>query len=164
VGEVVIRSPARYGPPMDADRYDDEVVRLYETLLNAWNRQDGDAMAATFADDGEMIGFDGSQVGGRSEIASEMSRIFADHETATFVWKVRSARPLAPGLGLLRAVAGMVPPGQSDINPDVNTHHTVLASRSDDGWRIVLFQNTPAQFHGRPELKERLTEELRRLL
>jgi hypothetical protein len=38
---------------MDADRYDDEVVRLYEALLNAWNRRDGDAMAATFADDGE---------------------------------------------------------------------------------------------------------------
>jgi uncharacterized protein (TIGR02246 family) len=149
---------------MGADRYDDELVGLYESLLNAWNRRDGDAMAATFADDGEMIGFDGSQVTGRSEIASEMNRIFADHETATYVWKVRSARALGPGAGLLRAVAGMIPPGGSDINPDVNTHHTVLANTSDDGSRIVLFQNTPAQFHGRPELKERLTEELRGVL
>jgi uncharacterized protein (TIGR02246 family) len=149
---------------MDADRHDDEVVGLYESLLSAWNRRDGDGMAVTFADDGEMIGFDGSQVTGRSEIASEMNRIFAEHETASFVWKVRNARALGPGLALLRAVAGMVPPGQSDINPDVNTHHTVLASRSDDAWRIVLFQNTPAQFHGRPELKERLTEELRRVI
>jgi uncharacterized protein (TIGR02246 family) len=148
---------------MDADHYDDEVVGLYESLLRAWNQRDGDGMAAIFADDGEMIGFDGSQVTGRSQIASEMNRIFADHETASFVWKVRGVRALGPGLALLRAVAGMVPPGQSDISPDVNTHHTVLASRSD-AWRIVLFQNTPAQFHGRPELKERLTEELRRVL
>lgn len=34
------------------------------------------------------------------------------------------------------------------------------------GWnrRSALFQNTPAQFHGRPELVEALTEELRQLL
>jgi len=28
---------------------------------------------------------------------------------------------------------------------------------------IALFQNTPAQFHGRPELAQQLTEELRQL-
>jgi hypothetical protein len=28
----------------------------------------------------------------------------------------------------------------------------------------VLLQNTPAQFHGRPDLVEMLTEELRRVL
>ena len=33
-----------------------------------------------------------------------------------------------------------------------------------DGWRIALYQNTPAQFHGRPELSRALTEELRQLL
>jgi hypothetical protein len=27
-------------------------------------------------------------------------------------------------------------------------------------WRIVLFQNTPAQFHGRPSLVEEMTREL----
>jgi hypothetical protein len=31
-------------------------------------------------------------------------------------------------------------------------------------WRIALFQNTPAQFHGRPELVQQLTEQLRQLL
>ena len=31
-------------------------------------------------------------------------------------------------------------------------------------WRIILFQNTPAQFHGRPELAQQLTDELRELL
>jgi hypothetical protein len=27
---------------------------------------------------------------------------------------------------------------------------SVVASRGDDGWRIIVFQNTPAAFHGRP--------------
>lgn len=58
----------------------------------------------------------------------------------------------------------MVPPGGADLNPDVNTHHTLLAERNDREWLIALFQNTPAQFHGRPELRERMTEELCELL
>ncbi len=41
---------------------------------------------------------------------------------------------------------------------------TLVAVKSDGKWRILLFQNTPAQFHGRPELVQQMTEELRRLL
>jgi uncharacterized protein (TIGR02246 family) len=137
---------------------------LYRRLLDAWNRQDADEMAACFAEEGEMIGFDGSQAQGRSEIANHLRPIFADHETATFVAKVRSVREMSPNVTLLRAAAGMVPPRGSDIDPEVNTHHTVLATRSEDQLLIVLFQNTPAQFHGRPELKEAWTEEMRALI
>jgi uncharacterized protein (TIGR02246 family) len=77
---------------------------------------------------------------------------------------VREVRSLAPGVALLRAAAGMVPPGGDDLNPDVNTVQTLLAARAGDGWRIVLFQNTPAQFHGRPELTEQHLAELRPLV
>ena len=61
------------------------------------------------------------------------------------------------------SAAGMVPPGGDDLNPAVNTLQTLLAARSRDGWRIVLFQNTPAQFHGRPELTEQHLAELRQV-
>jgi uncharacterized protein (TIGR02246 family) len=142
----------------------DGIDALYRRLLNAWNDRDGGAMAATFALHGEMIGFDGSQIQGRSQIASELNRIVSDHETAAFVAKVKGVRRLAEGIAFLRAIAGMIPPGQSDLNPDVNTHHTVLAERIEGEWLISLFQNTPAQFHERPELRERFTEELRQLL
>jgi hypothetical protein len=39
-----------------------------------------------------------------------------------------------------------------------------VAAKRAGHWRIALFQNTPAQFHGRPELAKALTEELRQLL
>jgi hypothetical protein len=41
---------------------------------------------------------------------------------------------------------------------------TLIAVKRDGQWRIVLFQNTPAQLHGRPELVQAMTEELRQLL
>lgn len=55
------------------------------------------------------------------------------------------------------------PPGKTDINAAVNAIQTLAAKRHDGEWRIASLQNTPAQFHGRPELVEQLTEELRRL-
>jgi uncharacterized protein (TIGR02246 family) len=137
---------------------------LYDQLLAGWNQRNADAMAEPFLEDGESIGFDGSQQVGRAEIAATMGTIFADHSPAAFVAKVRSVRFLGADAAILRAVAGMVPPGKADIEPKVNTHHTVIAQKRGGQWGIALFQNTPAQFHGRPDLVEQLTEELRALL
>jgi uncharacterized protein (TIGR02246 family) len=101
---------------------------------------------------------------GRSEIETTLAQIFAHHETAPYVSKVREVRLLTPDVAILRAVVGMVPPGQTDINPAVNAIQSLTAVKRDGRWRIALFQNTPAQFHGRPELAQQLTEELRQLL
>lgn len=50
------------------------------------------------------------------------------------------------------------------IYSNVNTHYTLIVVKKDGNWRIQLFQNTPAQFHGRPELVEQMTEELSAIL
>lgn len=140
------------------------VAALYRQLLDSWNRRDASAFAALFDDEGQSIGFDGSPMSGRDEIATTLGQIFADHVTARYVARVRGVRLLAPDVGLLRAVVGMVPPGQSDINPAVNAMQTMVAVNRVGEWRIALLQNTPAQFHGRPGMVEALTQELRELL
>jgi uncharacterized protein (TIGR02246 family) len=144
---------------------DSEAVRaLHEKLLDAWNRGSASGMAALFEDNGNVVGFDGSQLDGRAAIESEMGRIFEDHVTAAYVARIREIRFLTSGVAILRAVAGMIPPGQSDLNPAVNAVQTLVAVRSGEHWRIAVFQNTPAQFHGRPELVVQLTDELRQAL
>jgi hypothetical protein len=65
---------------------------------------------------------------------------------------------------ILSAVVGMLPLGMIDLNPAANAIHTLLAVFQADQWRIALLQNTPAQYHGRPELAKALTVELRALL
>ena len=141
-----------------------EVRALYSQLLESWNKRNADDYATLFAEDGNLVGFDGSPLNGLAEIASHVRQIFADHPTATYIGKIREVRFLTPEVALLRAVAGMVSPGQSDVNPAVNTIQTLIAVQRAGKWRIALFQNTPAQFHGRPELAQALTEELRQLL
>ena len=137
-----------------------EVETLYEKLIAGWNAHDGEAMAAPLAEDGVIIGFDGSVSSGRQTIGQEMAAIFADHDTGRYAVKVQSVRTLGPQAMIVRAIAGLVPPGKSAINPVTNSHQTVVAEKQDGEWSIVLFQNTPAQFHGRPELVEEMTREL----
>ena len=143
---------------------DAPIAALYAQLLDSWNRRDARAFAALFDEEGQSIGFDGSPMSGRDEIAATLGQIFADHVTARYVARVCGIRLLAPNVALLRAVVGMVPPGQSDINPSVNAMQTIVAVNRAGEWRIALLQNTPAQFHGRPEMAEALTQELRELL
>jgi uncharacterized protein (TIGR02246 family) len=140
---------------------DREVRRLYEDILLTWNQRDAAGMAALFADDGSLVGFDGSQVDSRSAIDQHLRPIFADHPTAAFVAKIRELRDLAPDVVLVRAVAGLVPPGAADLKPELNMVHSLVAVRTASGWRAALFQSTPAAWHGRPDDAARLTQELR---
>lgn len=139
---------------------ENDVRALYDQLIAAWNDHEGEAMAKPFAEDGVIIGFDGSISSGRETIGAEMSTIFADHKTARYAVKVESVRLLGPQAMILRAIAGLVPPGQTSINSETNSYQTLIAEEQQGQWRIVLFQNTAAQFHGRPQLVEDMTREL----
>lgn len=142
----------------------DEVKALYQKLIEAWNNRNAQGMANQFTEQGVQIGYDGSKVIGREEIFSHLQPIFEHHPTAAYITKVKDIQPLGNDAAILYAIAGMLPPGKTDINPAVNAHQTLVVVKKDNEWRINLFQNTPAQFHGRPELVEQMAEELRELM
>ena len=134
---------------------------LFDRLIDAWNRRDANAFAGCFAPNGSMVGFDGTQIDGREAIEQHIGAVFGSHQTARFVTIVREVRDLAPTVVLLRANAGMVPPGKDDINPATNAAQSLVGVHEGANWRVALFQNTPSALHGRPEDAARLTEELR---
>ena len=149
-------------PPSTAAEF--PIYDLYRQLLEAWNNQDAHAFAATFADDGSSVGYDGSPMNGVAEIETTLSSIFTNHKTAAYIAKIREIRFLSPQTAILRAVVGMIPPGKTELNPERNAMQSLVAAYQDNAWHIALFQNTPARFDGRPELSEALTQELRQLL
>jgi len=135
-------------------------LTLYERLLDAWNDQNADGFGAVFAEDGSTVGFDGSMMNGRTEIVATIRGIFEHHRTATYVAKVREVRQLGDDVVLVRAVVGMTPPGSAELNPAVNAIQSVVMTGHGTAMRVALLHNTPAAFHGRPELAEQLTQEL----
>ena len=144
---------------------DAQIRALYAAFLDGWNRRSGASVAAGFADDGDIIGFDGSHHRGRLSIAADLRQVFGSHPTAEYVGVVRSVRPMAPAVAVLLAHAGMIPPGENDVDPAFHTVHTLVAVDEGNGrWRITLLQATPAAWHQHPEAREALTEELRGLL
>jgi uncharacterized protein (TIGR02246 family) len=141
-----------------------QVRSLYRSLLAGWNERDAGGMADLFAADGHLIGFDGLQIEGRADIETHLNQVFLNHPTSTYVSKVRGVQFISDDVALLRAVAGMVPPGRTDINSAANAVQNLVAVRKPDHWRIALFQNTPAVYHGRAHLVDKLTEELRQAM
>lgn len=151
---------------------DEQMVRgLYTQLLDQWNKRHATGFADLFTTDGSLVGFDGSQVDGQSSIADHLTGIFANHKTPTYVSAIREVRFLFTDVALLRAVSGLVPDGKKDLDPALHAIQSLVAVRKQTDadfetlmfsqWRIALFQNTPAGFHGRPEETARLTQELR---
>jgi uncharacterized protein (TIGR02246 family) len=144
--------------------YDPKIAlpRLYAALLDAWNRRDAASFARLFTAEGTTVGFDGTEMNGSTAIERHLGEIFSDHETAAYVAIVREVRPMSPGSALLRGVAGMVPPGDTRINPKTNAIQSLVGREDGGEWRIELFQNTPAAWHGRPQDAEALMAELQR--
>ena len=147
-------------PPLSS--YD--AIALYTRLIEAWNRRDAEGFSAVFAADGRAIGFDGSEMTGRREIAEQLGAIFAHHPTAPYVARVREVQLLEPDIAILRAAVGMVPPGRRELDPAVNAIQTLVVSAREGAPRVALLQNTPAAFHGRPHLVAELTTELAAVL
>jgi uncharacterized protein (TIGR02246 family) len=155
-------NPAVMNLPAYKPQTDDEIVvyNLYQQLLKSWNDQNADNYGQLFTETASVIGFDGSQMNGNGEITEALRAIFANHKTNWFVAKVRDIRFLTTEVVLLRAVAGMYSPAKPEINPQTNAIQSLVAVKKGGTWAIALFQNTPAQFHGRPDLSEALTKEI----
>jgi uncharacterized protein (TIGR02246 family) len=92
----------------------------------------GRAMAAPFAEDGVVIGFDGSVSSGKQTIGAEMSSIFADHQTGRYAVKVQSVRALGPDAVILRA------------SPDWSRRATVLSTPRPTPIRVSLLRRKAA--------------------
>src|SRR4051812_46188262 len=103
------------------------VQQLYEKLLRHWNNSNAHAYADLFDSNASVVGFDGSQMNGKEQIKNELSKIFKDHKVASYISIVEDIKQLADGCYLLRAVAGMIPPGKNDIMPERNAIQSMIA-------------------------------------
>lgn len=150
--------PEVFGQLLNMDT--SKAQRLYNQLIDAWNNRDALTFANCFTGNSICIGFDGSEMFGETEILSNLSKIFKDHPTARYVTIVREVRELPGDMALVRAHVGMIPSNKFSVEPGKNAVQVMIAGIDNGIEKIILFQNTPAQLHGRPEAQEKLTREL----
>jgi uncharacterized protein (TIGR02246 family) len=154
----------------DSERWVHLMTRLqFGHLINKRSTAGTPAMgmhfAAPYTDVCDYIGFDGTYLKGREEIASLHQMLFDKFvKGSRLVGKIRSIRFLTSDIAIVVAVGGTVMVGQSDIDPERNSIHMLVAINQNANWRFTAFQNSRAQFIGRPEEAQALTNELRQLL
>jgi uncharacterized protein (TIGR02246 family) len=138
----------------------ERVKACYRQLLAAWNRRDADGFAALFTESGYVVGFDGSAMDGRAEIASTLVAVFLNQRIGPLAAKILDVRDVAPGVMLLSSVVGMAIPDDFDLNLSVNAVQSVVFVEQGDAVKVALLHSTPAAFHGRPEVADALMREL----
>src|ERR671934_2060831 len=114
---------------------------LYQQLMDGWNKGSGNDFAAPFTDDSDFVGFDGTYLKGCQEIASFHQQLFDRFvKGSRLVGKIRGIRFLTLDVAVMIAVGGTVVAGQSDIDPDRNSIHTLVAVKRDGNWYFTAFQ------------------------
>jgi len=127
------------------DSADEAAVRaLYQQLMDGWNQGSGDAFAAVFTEDGDLVGFDGTHLKGRQEIAPFHQQLFDKWlKGSRLVGQVKDVRLLHPDIAVMHAVGGTVMRGKCEPSPERDSIQTLVATRQEgDEWRLAAFQNT----------------------
>ena len=103
-GVIEHRHSAQKGRNMSSGDFDSQtpqpddeaaVRALYKQLMDAWNKGSGEAYAAQFAEDGDLIGFDGAHFKGRQEIAPFHQRLFETYLKGTRLVRPSHERPVS---------------------------------------------------------------------
>jgi uncharacterized protein (TIGR02246 family) len=87
---------------------DEAAIRaLYQQVMDGWNAASGDAFAAPFEEDGDLVGFDGTHLKVRQEIALFHQHLFDMFlKGSRLVGKVRSVRFLTSDVAACMQLAG----------------------------------------------------------
>ena len=141
------------------------ICALYQQMMEGWNAACGYAFASPFEENGDLVGFDGTYIKGRQEIALFHQHLFDMFlKGSRLVGKVRSVRFLTSDVAVMHAIGGTVMAGQTDLDPERNSVQTLVAVKRNGKWSLAAFQNTRATYINRPDESQKLTEELQTLL
>lgn len=123
---------------------DEAAVRdLYQQLMDGWNQGSGDAFAAVFTEDGDLVGFDGTHFHGQEEIATFHQQLFNKWMKGTrLVGQVKSVRLLSPDVALVHATGSTVMRDRSEPSPERDSIVTLVAVRQSGQWRLATLHNT----------------------
>jgi uncharacterized protein (TIGR02246 family) len=112
--------PSLSSPPTSKPSIDNNeaVIRsLYFQMVDGWNKGNGETFASPFAENADLVGFDGTYLKGRHEIASFHQHLFDTFvKGSRLVGKIRNVRFLSQDIAIMHAVGGTIMAGQSDID------------------------------------------------
>jgi uncharacterized protein (TIGR02246 family) len=131
---VALSAPAT----LAAATEDETAIReLTDSFVNAWNNHDPAAMAATWAQDGDLINPQGRVAKGRDAIQQLLTDEHSGQmKTTTFTLKSLELRMLTPSVALgdwTTELTGAMDP-QGNARPPMHVHVFVVYEKRDGKW------------------------------
>lgn len=133
-------------------------------MADGWNSGRGDEFAAAFAEEGDLVGFDGTHLKGRQEIAEFHQRLFDTVlQGARMEIQVKEIRFLRSDVALLHSTSQTTMAGQPEAAPERDSIQTIVAIKEGAEWRIAAFQNTRIQSWSGTEGPQEVLEQLEQI-
>jgi len=109
----------------------------------AWDRNDADAFAATFTDEGSMLAGD-NQLTSPAQIRSYLADAFAGPlKGSRLLDKPIEIRMLTDDVALALTEGGVAYAGETEPPADRLSRSTWVVARRDGDWRLVSYQSSP---------------------
>jgi uncharacterized protein (TIGR02246 family) len=122
--------------PVSHEKDRQMILKLAEAYTAAFNRGDAKAVAAFFAEDGEIVGDDGQVTQGRAAIHEQLEASFATNAGARLVVTVDSIRFIKPEVAIERGTAIVA----STKGPASTGNYTIVHAKNGSRWYIVSLQ------------------------
>jgi len=119
------------------------IRELVDAAWRAWGRNDAAAYAACFTADSDYVAFDGTRLRGRDANEKAHADLFAGVLRGTrIVGDVDDIRFLGPDVAVVHTHGAVLFPWQQHVPRARASIQTMIAARTDDGWRFSAFHNT----------------------
>lgn len=119
------------------------VTELFERLGATWDAADATAYADCFTPDADYVTFVGTHVHGRRQIADNHEALWSNFQKNTRLHQViDSIRFLTADVAVLVTRGAILQPRQTAPKRGDWKVQTLVAQRTETGWRFAAFQNT----------------------
>jgi uncharacterized protein (TIGR02246 family) len=147
---------------------DDRAIHdLYTRLMQAWTDNDAVAYGACFTADCDYVSYDGTRAAGCRPMQDAHDRLFRGVLAgSSLVGELESVRHIAPGVAVAHGTASVLMPWRSRLPRRRLSRQTLVAVRTDDGWRFTALHNgrvRPVRIPAPDSMPSRLARALGRL-
>lgn len=115
-------------------------------MIAAWSKNDADAFADLFTEDGSMVLPGDVHLNTREEIRAFMTKAYAGpYQGSRVTGSPLSAKFINPESGVLVTQGGVLYGDETEVSPANAIRATWVLAKQDGAWFITAYHNSPVQ-------------------
>ena len=146
---------------------DHAITTLFSRLMQAWTDNDAAAYGACFTDDSDYVSYDGTRAVGRTPMQHAHDQLFRGVLAGSaLVGGIESIRYVNHDVAVIHGTASVLMPWRSTLPKRRLSRQTLVAVRTQDGWRFTALHNGRVRPVGIPapgSLPSRMAQAMGRL-